>query len=322
MKKLFLLILMELVIAMPAAYCYAYSSRIYKLPYNPTIIATGNGYVFLANYKRKSVVRINSVNREMSISRHNHRIYGIFINGGYIFIASGNEKYDIAGMDSAGNIYGIGGSDASLYEFTDAGKYMRQVKGRLSGILSANITFTKNDEMWTMTSYGHILKYGRSRELLETYKIPFATAFGYIAIDKDGDIWIATDNNTVIELNRAGGIINRYNLFSNGQTAEDMTSICTINLKTSKSGNIWIYDPRVILTHATEHMSRTGVVSNEKVSYTSTGKNILMEMSPAGDIIKKYHIPAVNAPYAMAIDKSGNVWIAVGNDKLMEIINK
>ena len=307
MKKLILLILM--VIAMPAAYCYAYSSHIYKLPYDPTIIATDQyGYVFLANFEHKSIVRINPVNRKISIFHYNHRIRGIFVNGGHILTTYTNEKHNIIGIGNAGNIYVIGKSSASLYEFAGAtGKYMRQVRWGFAPVLSGAIAFTKNDEMWTMTDAGHILKYGRSRELLGTYKIPFALTFGHIAIDKDGDVWIATGNNTVVELNRAGKIINSYNLFSNGQPAKNYASMCSINLKTSKSGNIWIYDPQEITTHITEHMSRTGVVSGKKVSYTTTGKNILMEMSPAGNIIKKYHITAANLGIAMAIDKYGNV---------------
>lgn len=106
-----------------------------------------------------------------------------------------------------------------------------------------------------------------------------------IAIDSSGNVWVTTGNNSIIELNSSGVVINTYTLGS---------GISTGAIAIDSSGNIW--------------------VANTHLGWNSNGNSVFLgilssviELSPAGVPLAAYIVgkDAID----IQIDSSGNVWV-------------
>ena len=342
MKKIMLLIIIVSIMTILTnyRYVYAYSFYTYNLTYNPTTIAIDNyGNIVLGSSKHKTILVINSVNGKITAYNTGHYVYGLYIGKNNTIWTSGfvginiikNLKHTIdaslplVGIDSNNNFYLSNANNGSLKEYRDISNGFRFIRTlySLNFMIMSSPVFTKNNAVWVTTNEYSVAEFASSGHgVKKNYKLPFALAFGSIAIGKHGNIWIVTDNNTIIKLNPANGkMIDRFNFFADGSPKSNIV-IRSISLKIGKHGNIWVYNPRQTTTTTTENISSSNVVSDIRNAHKVTGDNLLMKMSPSGKIIKKYLIKANNANNIMAIGKRGNIWLAVGDDKIIKIINR
>ena len=342
-KNLLIIVFLVLIITIPIAYChvYAYSFHTYSLNYNPTAIAIDkNGNTVLGSRKHKTILIINSVNRRITAYNTEHRVFGLFIGKNNTIWTSDfiginvrknlkhtiNASMPLVGIDNNNNFYLANNNNGSLEEYRDTSHDFSPVRifpSFFNFMIMSNPVFTKNNAVWVTTNENSVAKFGsRGFGVKENYKIPFTLTFGAIAIGKRGNIWISTDNNTIIKLNPANGkIIDLYNFFTDASPKSTL-AIRSIALKIGKRGNIWIYNPRQTITTTTENIGSSNVVSNVRNTQKITGGNLLIKMSSSGKIIKKYRIKANNANSIMAIGKRGNIWLAIGDDKIIKIINR
>jgi RHS repeat-associated protein len=163
-----------------------------------------------------------------------------------------------------------------------------------------------------------------------------------VAIDKEGNVWIAdTDNNRIVEL------------WSNGTLRRTVGSLGTENgqfnkpaaVATDSSGDVWVADTgnnRVQeLSSTGSYIRQTGkygsgngefksphgitVDSTGHVWIADTGNNRVQELSSEGAYITQYGSAGTGngqfkQPYAVAIDKEGNIWVGdSANGRIQEL---
>lgn len=318
-------------------YVYAYSFYTYNLTYNPTTIAIDkHGNIVLGSSKHKTILVINRVNGKIMAYNTGHYVYGLYVGKNNTIWTSDfvginvvknlkhiiNTSMRLVGIDN--NNFYLNNNNGSLKEYRNTPNGFRLIRTLSPNfMIMSSPVFTKNNALWVTTNENSVVKFGsHGLRAKENYKIPFTLTFGAIAIGKHGNIWISTDNNTIIKLNPANGkVISLYNFFSDASSKNPLT-IRSIVLKIGKRGNIWIYNPHQTIITKTENISSPNVVSDVRNAHKVTGDNLLIKMSPSGKIIKKYLIKANNANNIMAIDKRGNIWLAVGDDKIIKIINR
>jgi len=318
MKKIIILITIVLAIAISTTYCYAYQSHTYYLEYNPNlIIVSKTGKIWLANYNRKTIIIINNLTGKIkNISLKADLGGGIFtsenkyiltLNSKLIFSPSVKNKNIV-------NEYIIQNGKFKLLQSFNI--YTNNINTTIMKIVPA-----KNNIIWGLAEYlinnnthAYVIKLNRKHEITSKYIIPLPIGSrSNIIIGKHGNIWITTKNNTIIKMSPEGKIIYIDNMF----TTTKKNPFTTIALSVGKYGNIWIFNPKVDL------QVTTLFVTDKKIAYETFGNNVLLKMNPQGNIIKKYYINNAEFNYnsIIAIGKQGNVWIAIGNDKIMKIIN-
>ena len=340
MKKIILLIIVVSVITILITHnrIYAYSFYTYNLTYNPTaIVVDKNGNIVLGSSKHKTILVINSVNGKITAYNTEHNVYGLFVDKNNTIWTSDfvginvrknlkhiiNTSMPLVGIDN-NNFYLSNDTNGSLKEYRNMSNSFRLIRTLSPNfMIMSSPVFTKNNAVWVTTNENSVVKFGsRGFGVKENYKIPFTLTFGAIAIGKRGNLWISSDNNTIIKLNPANGnIISLYNFFSDASSKSTL-AIRSVALKIGRHGNIWLYNPQQAVTSTTENIGSSNVVSGIRNAQKVTGGNLLIKMSPSGKIIKKYRIKANNANDIMAIGKRGNIWLAIGDDKIIKIINK
>jgi len=117
------------------------------------------------------------------------------------------------------------------------------------------------------------------------------------AIDASGNVWVANYNNAVTELSPTGAAISPSTGYTGGGLME------SFSIAIDSNGNAWVV--------------------NEQSGSVNSGRGSVTELSPTGAVLSGsdgYSAGGVYFPEAVAIDKSGNVWIAnYGHSTLSEL---
>jgi streptogramin lyase len=95
-----------------------------------------------------------------------------------------------------------------------------------------------------------------------------------LKLDKSGNVWVANQNNSVLELNSAGSQLNNF-------TPSALNN--PLSLVIDSGANVWV---------------------------TNANGNSVVELTSGGAVAGKFTAPGAgfNTPYYIALDRSGNVW--------------
>lgn len=176
-----------------------------------------------------------------------------------------------------------------------------------------------------------------------SYGLPAIDRAEGVAIDKEGDIWIAdTENNRIIELWSGGTEVRRtFGSFGSGKGQFDKPG----GIALDPSGNVWVADTdnnriqeftdegtfiRAIGSLGEgngqfEEPHGIAVDSTGHVWVADTDNNRIQELTSEGSYMLQYGTAGVGneqfkQPRGIAIDKEGNIWVAdTGNGRVQEL---
>jgi sugar lactone lactonase YvrE len=253
---------------------------------NPTGMAIdGSGNVWVTNYSG-SVTEFNPA--------------GSVLSPGSGFALNGSDPVGIA-IDAGGNVW-TASADGSVTELNPTGSALSPAGGFTGGGLKSpgGIAIDGSGNVWVTNTSGSVTEFNPAGS-------PLSPAMGFtgggqnyptgIAIDGSGNVWVANlSGNSVTELNPAGSALSPADGFTGGGLNSP------VGIAITGSGNVWV-----------TNFPFPSVVGNTIVGGTS-----VTELNPAGSALS----PAggitgggLDGPRGIAIDGSGNVWVAnrVGN---------
>ena len=198
------------------------------------------------------------------------------IAGAYPYVV-GNMPWGIA-IDASGNVWVTNLMGNTVSEVTSGGS---TINSYAEGNGPIGIAIDASGNIWVANSADNTVnELNSGGSIIGTYGVGFTPAD--IAIDATGNVWVANNGgNTVSEITYGGSTISSYTVGSS-----------PFGIAIDGSGNVWV-----------TNLCGNGPVSCAQYSTVGT----VTELSSIGSTMNTYAVGA--EPSAIAIDKSGNVWV-------------
>lgn len=207
-------------------------------------------------------------------------------------ISGGGISYPIAiASDAAGNIWVVNNGDASVTEISNDGTPLSPSTGYTGGgalKFAVSVAVDANNTPWIASQNGTVSHLSASGSLLTT--VSCCTIPTGIAVDGRGDVWVADYHaDAVVHVSGTSGTVLSTTAGTGGLSDP-------YNLAADGAGNVWVVN------------QLTGTVTEIAGSGSSAPGNALSPAAGYGADV------AMQAPYGVAIDSSGSLWVTSYDD--------
>lgn len=217
---------------------------------------------------------------------------GVSISGAGGFEGGGLSYPIAAASDAAGNIWVVNNGNGSVTKLANNGTVLSPSTGYTGGgafLFPVTIALDANGTPWIASQNGAATHLSTSGSVIGTVaccSIPTG-----IAVDGSGDVWVADHfSNAVVHISGTNGTVLSTTVKEGGLADPN-------NMATDGGGNVWVTN------------GLTGTLTEIAGAMSSVAAGTAL--SPATG----YGLDAgMQAPYGIAIDESGNIWVTSFDD--------